>query len=77
VVNEAARIAAVPWLSQIRLIDLVSIFTPGGVYRDSMEIDGEETIVRESDGLHLTQPGSELAADAVFERLTQDFSIGG
>ena len=77
VVNEAMKIAAVPWLNQIRIIDLVPIFTPGGVYRDSMEIDGEETIVRESDGLHLTQPGSELAADAVFERLTQDFSIGG
>ena len=76
VVNEAGRIAAVPWLSQIRLIDLVPIFTPGGVYRDSMEIDGQDTIVRESDGLHLTRPGAELAADAVIERLGQDFAIG-
>lgn len=76
-VNEASRIAAVPWLSQIRLIDLVSIFTPGGVYRDSMEVDGEDTIVRESDGLHLTEPGAELAADAVMERLTEDFAVEG
>ena len=77
VVNEAGRVAAVPWLSQIRLIDLVPIFTPGGVYRDSMEIDGEDTIVRESDGLHLTRAGAELAADAVMERLTQDFAVDG
>jgi hypothetical protein len=75
-VNESARIAAVPWLSQIRMVDLVPIFTPGGVYRDSMEIDGQDTIVRESDGLHLTRPGAELAADAVLERLGQDFEIG-
>ena len=74
-VNEAARVAAVPWLAQIRMIDLVPIFTPGGVYRDSMEIDGQDTIVRESDGLHLTEPGAELAADAVMERLAQDFAI--
>jgi hypothetical protein len=74
-VNEASRIAAVPWLSQIRMVDLVPIFTPGGVYRDSMEIDGEETIVRESDGLHLTRPGAELAADAVIDRLVQDFVV--
>jgi hypothetical protein len=76
-VNESVRVAAVPWLSQIRVIDLVSIFTPGGVYRDSMEIDGQDTIVRESDGLHLTRPGAELAADAVMERLTQDFAVDG
>jgi hypothetical protein len=76
-VNESVRIAAVPWLSQIRLVDLVSIFTPGGVYRDSMEIDGQDTIVRDSDGLHLTRPGAELAADAVLERLAQDFAVGG
>ncbi len=75
-VNESARIAAVPWLSQIRIIDLVPIFTPGGVYRDSMEIDGADTIVRDSDGLHLTRPGAELAADAVMERLSADFAVG-
>lgn len=74
-VNESVRVAAVPWLSQIRLIDLVSIFTPGGVYRDSMEIDGRDTIVRDSDGLHLTEAGAELAADAVLERMAQDFAI--
>lgn len=76
VVNEAVRVAATPWLSQVRIIDLVSIFTPGGVYRDSMEIDGEDTIVRDSDGLHLTPPGAGLAADAVLERVGQDFAYG-
>ena len=73
VVNAAVEVAAVPWLSQVRLIDLVPIFTPGGVYRDSMDVDGEDTIVRESDGLHLNQAGSEIAADAVMDRVDQDF----
>ena len=30
VVNEAVRIAATPWLSQVRIVDLLSIFTPEG-----------------------------------------------
>ena len=75
VVNEAVEVAAIPWLSQIRIIDLVPIFTPGGIYSDTIDIDGEETIVRESDGLHLNETGASVAADAVIEKLGQDFNL--
>ncbi len=74
VVNEAVEVAAVPWLSEVRLIDLVSIFTPGGVYSDTIEIDGEETLVRDSDGLHLNEAGAEVAADAVMAKVDEDFN---
>lgn len=73
-VNAAVEVAAQPWRSQVRVIDTVAIFTPDGRYTDSIEIDGEETIVRESDGIHLNEAGSGLAADEVLERIDQDFT---
>ena len=39
-----------------------------------MPIDGEDTIVRESDGIHLNDAGPELAADAVMAALERDFA---
>ncbi len=72
-VNASIEVAAAPWRSQIRVIDTVPIFTPGYRYDDSIEIDGEQTIVRESDGVHLNAAGSEVAADAVLDRIGQDF----
>jgi lysophospholipase L1-like esterase len=73
-VNASIEAAAQPWLSQIRVVDTVPIFTPGDEYRDAMPIDGRETIVRESDGIHLNDAGSELLADLVLDRIDQDFT---
>ncbi len=73
-VNAAIRVAAQPWMSQIRIIDTVPVFAPGERYRDAMEIDGEATIVRESDGIHLNDAGSAVAADEVLRRIDQDFT---
>lgn len=73
-VNEAVRVAAQPWRRDIRLVDLVSVFTPGERYRDAMEIGGEERIVRESDGIHLNADGSALAAEIVLEAIAADFT---
>ena len=56
------------------IIDTVPIFTPGDRYRDSMTVDGEPTIVRESDGIHLNEAGSSIAADAVLEALGRDYT---
>lgn len=72
-VNTAIEVAAQPWASEVRVIDTVPIFTPGFRYTDSIEVDGEETIVRESDGVHLNAAGSAVAADAVLDRIDQDF----
>jgi hypothetical protein len=73
-VNAAIEVAAEPWRSQVRVVDTVPIFTPGYEYSDAIEVDGEETIVRESDGIHLNEAGSEIAADAVLDRIDQDFT---
>jgi lysophospholipase L1-like esterase len=73
-VNAGIEVAAEPWRSQVRVIDTVPIFTPGGEYRDAMDVDGQETIVREADGIHLNDVGSAVAADAVIDRIDDDFT---
>jgi lysophospholipase L1-like esterase len=73
VVNEAIEVGAQPFRVHARVLDMVELFTPGGEYRDSMEIDGEDRIVRESDGVHLNAEGAELAAETVLDALEKDF----
>jgi len=72
-VNAAFEVAAQPWRAHVRLIDLVSVFTPNGRYRDAMEVDGRSQIVREPDGNHLNRRGAEVAADVVLEAVRRDF----
>ncbi|MDX6582419.1 MAG: uncharacterized protein QOI10_1603 [Solirubrobacterales bacterium] len=73
-VNAAVKVAAQPWADQVRIVDTVPVFTPGERYTDSIEVDGRETIVRESDGIHLNDAGSSIAADLVLDRIDQDFT---
>jgi lysophospholipase L1-like esterase len=72
-VNQALEEAAAEHGGAVRVIDLRPTFTPGGSYRDSIEIDGEQTLVRESDGIHLNEEGSSVAADLVLAALDKDF----
>lgn len=73
VVNEGIAVAAQPFRVHVRLLDMAELFTPDGKYRDSMEIGGEDTIVRESDGIHLNSEGAKLAADRVLDAIRDDF----
>jgi len=73
-VNAAIRVAAQPYRAQVRVLDLPSIFTPGWRYRAAMLIGGRETIVRESDGIHLNDAGARVAADHVLEAIGRDFA---
>jgi hypothetical protein len=73
VVNQSVFVARDPWRSQVRVLDTVPIFTPDGDYRASMPIDGRDTIVRESDGIHLNEAGSSVLADRVLELVDRDF----
>jgi lysophospholipase L1-like esterase len=75
-VNAAIAIAAQPWADQVRVIDTVPTFTPGGIYRDSMPVGGIETVVRESDGIHLNAAGSSILAKMVLGLIAKDFVIG-
>ena len=74
-VNAAVKVAAQPYASQVRVLDTVPVFTPGDRYRDSMDVGGEPTIVRESDGIHLNEAGSGVAADLVISALRRDFDF--
>ncbi len=72
-VNEAIKRAASSYEGEVRVIDTVPVFTPGEHYRDAMDVDGSEQIVRESDGIHLNETGSSLAADVVLDAIDQDY----
>jgi hypothetical protein len=72
-VNLAIERAAAERGAAVRVVDLRPTFTPGDSYRDSIEIDGNQTIVRESDGIHLNEEGSSLAAELVLQAVDKDF----
>jgi lysophospholipase L1-like esterase len=72
-VNQAIREAAATHGATVRVIDLRPTFTPGNSYRDSIPIGGRETIVRQSDGIHLNEVGASVAADLVLTALGRDF----
>ena len=74
VINAAVRVAAEAWADQVRVIDTGAVFTPGGVYRDSMPINGQPTIVRQSDGIHLNNAGAQLASKVVLGVVGKDFT---
>jgi len=76
-VDAAVEVAAQPWADQVRIIDSVPVFTPGDVYRDAMPLNGTETIVRESDGIHLNDAGSDYLAGIVDGVLQRDWTLGG
>ncbi|MGH2839305.1 MAG: GDSL-type esterase/lipase family protein [Solirubrobacteraceae bacterium] len=76
-VNAAVAVAAQPFRSHVRVIDLVSVFTPSG-FRSSMSLGAKNTIVRRADGIHLNDAGAAHAAGLVEARLRADFtSVGG
>jgi len=72
-VNEAVRQAAATRGPAVRVVDLIPTFTPGDSYRDSIEVDGKQTLVRRSDGIHLNDEGAALAAGMVLDAVNADF----
>lgn len=74
-VNAAIEVAAQPYRAQVRVLDMEAIFTPGGRYRDAMDVEGRRQIVREPDGIHLNGRGAQIAADAVLEAVRRDFAV--
>jgi hypothetical protein len=73
VVNAAIEVAAQPFRAQVRVLDMAELFTPGGRYRDAMEVNGRRRIVRDADGIHLNGAGAGLAAERVLEAVRRDF----
>jgi hypothetical protein len=75
-VNAAIFAAASAYRAHVRVLDMARVFTPGGRYRDAMEVDGRDRIVREADGIHVNALGARLAADAVERAIARDFPGG-
>lgn len=73
VVNAGIEAAAAPWRADVRIQPTDPTFTLDGSYTDAIEVDGDEQIVRESDGIHLNELGSEILADQVLELLGADW----
>jgi lysophospholipase L1-like esterase len=76
-VNAAIAVAAQPYRSQVRVLDMASVFTPGGRYRAAQDVGGRKTIVRRPDGIHLNDAGAGVATKIVLERLRADFTALG
>ncbi len=76
-VNAATEAAASAYRAQVRVLDMTTLFTPNGEYRDDMVVDGRPELVREPDGIHLNEAGAELAADVVLDAIAQDFASAG
>jgi lysophospholipase L1-like esterase len=74
VVNSAIAAAAAPYRAQVRIVDMVRVFTPNYDYRDSIDVGGRDTIVRESDGIHLNDEGAKVAADSLQRVMAGDFT---
>ena len=74
-VNAAVYAAAAPIRANVRVLDMGAIFTPEDRFRNAMDVDGRETIVREPDGIHLNDAGSAIAADEVEAALARDFEF--
>jgi lysophospholipase L1-like esterase len=58
-----------PWT---RLLDESELLTPGFVYRYSAVINGQETVLRQSDGLHLSRAGAIMTATMITQAMQAD-----
>ena len=75
-VNDALVKAAVGLEQNVRIVDLVKAFTPGGRYRARMKIKGRRVRVRQSDGVHLTNEGAAHVARLVIREMRRDGLLG-
>ncbi len=60
-VNAAVSTAATG-MARVRVIDVATLITPGGIYRDAMERHGRTVRLREDDGVHLAPGGARIVA---------------
>jgi lysophospholipase L1-like esterase len=72
-INAAIAVAAAPYRAQVRVVDMTSLFTPGGRYRASMPVGGRDTLVRQADGVHLNPKGADVALGPVLAAMRADF----
>ncbi len=71
-VNAAVRRAAAGAPRDVRVVDLVEVFSPGGRYRKWIRVGDREVGVRQSDGIHLSDEGAAIAAEVVISTLRRE-----
>jgi lysophospholipase L1-like esterase len=74
-VNEAIHRAARRVGGRVRVIDLVPVFTPGGVFRQTITFRGKTIDARQPDGIHLSLSGASVAATLVVDQLRADHAL--
>jgi uncharacterized protein len=72
-VNDAIATAGEKYGSDVRVLDMAKTFTPGGKYRDAMDVGGQKRLVRDPDGIHLNETGAGVAAGQVEVAIRRDF----
>ncbi len=77
VVNDAIRVAASGFGAPVQIVDAAELFSPGFRYRDALQVEGRERLVRDPDGIHLNERGAEVLADQLLVRLRRDFVLEG
>ncbi|MCW3041308.1 MAG: hypothetical protein JWM31_3213, partial [Solirubrobacterales bacterium] len=75
VVNAAIEVAAQPYRKQVTVFDTIPTFTPGGRYRDAMDVGGTKKIVRQADGIHLNDEGAKLLSSLMIRQLQAAFTF--
>lgn len=75
-IDRAYALAADRFPGRVRLLDIRQVFTPGGVYRDSMFYAGREQTVREPDGYHLSLAGDRIATNILIAAMRADGLLG-
>jgi hypothetical protein len=74
-VNDAIRRAAKRVGGNVRVIDLVPVFTPGGQFQQTITFRGRTIDARQPDGIHLSLSGAAVAATLVVEQLRADHAL--
>ncbi len=60
----------------VTYVDARRLFTVDGAYSPYLEDDaGQEQLMRQQDGIHLTRAGGERLATVVFDEISQDWPV--
>jgi hypothetical protein len=75
-VNEAIRLAAPRFGGLVRVLAFDRVFTPHGVFQQSISFRGHRYSVRQGDRVHLNTTGARIAAALITEALARDGLLG-
>ena len=75
-VNRAVRSAAARTAGKVRVLDFEKIYTPRGVFQQSIRFRGRSYSVRQGDKVHLNTTGARIGATLISEAIARDGLLG-